>query len=438
MKKSDTIDTIYVLGIFAGFVLYYGGITQMNFWLILLCFRLFLCNRVETGFFLLIFGSSMFGRIFVSPSLYTWSMIVSIVAGSMLLYKEIAYALSKNGRSFFYLFLILLFFLFVYFVGPQTDYANDKLTRLLVRAPLWTVAFLIYVYSNKISNASMAINFALLALFYLSQSAQLFGIHPTSIFDVSFFRVQAELLGRDDNGTLDVNWQTLGFLSLASIMFFLADSKFTRKKIFLVLFVLMGFCVILAGARQVIMCLIVLCVLRFYLGKKHGLTPSNLIKIAAILGLFYFTLSALETAFVKETIGGDGDMSTALNRDTDTPFEVMDIDPVFGIGFGGYPLYANKDYPHNIFLEMICETGIVGTIIFFSIFFAFLYTNKVKSYFHYKTLGDSYIFIFIAMRFLISLISGDVGSNVCFMCITFACVPINMLRFNTISYRRNI
>jgi O-antigen ligase len=53
-------------------------------------------------------------------------------------------------------------------------------------------------------------------------------------------------------------------------------------------------------------------------------------------------------------------------------WETFEEHPVFGIGSGGWGMVWNKDdhrdYPHNIFLEILCEEGLVGGLCF-SIFF---------------------------------------------------------------------
>jgi O-antigen ligase len=47
--------------------------------------------------------------------------------------------------------------------------------------------------------------------------------------------------------------------------------------------------------------------------------------------------------------------------------------PLFGIGAGGWGMVWNKedfrDFPHNIFLEILCEEGVIGGLLFSLFFF---------------------------------------------------------------------
>ena len=420
---SNTIDKVFIVFIFAGFILYYLGLANMIIWMILVVLRLLSCNRIEIGFFSLLYGTSLFGRMFVSPSLYLWSMIVTIVLGVILLWKEIFSSLQKNLHSYVFLLIFLLFFVFEFFIGPRTDYAVDKITRILVRAPIWTMAFFVYVYTNKISNKRMATLFALLAIFYLSQAFEIYGIHPTSFSDVTFFRVQAEILGRNELGTMAVSWHTMGFLALAPILFILSDSTVTRNKFIWALFLLCSFLAIISGARQVIVCLIILALLRYFMSKGDIFTTTNFFKIVLLGGCIYITTLVAENYIMMQTLGDKEKIAVTLNRDTETPYQVMAISPITGIGFGGYPLYANKDYPHNFIIELICEVGIVGLLFLLFLIFLFIITNNNRKYSRYTTRGGAFLFLFLALRFLISLISGDAGSSVSFICVLLTFVP---------------
>jgi O-antigen ligase len=54
-------------------------------------------------------------------------------------------------------------------------------------------------------------------------------------------------------------------------------------------------------------------------------------------------------------------------------WDIFQDHPVFGIGSGGWGMVWNKqdyrDYPHNIFLEILCEQGMVGGLLFALFFF---------------------------------------------------------------------
>jgi O-antigen ligase len=56
-----------------------------------------------------------------------------------------------------------------------------------------------------------------------------------------------------------------------------------------------------------------------------------------------------------------------------TAWDIFQDHPVFGIGSGGWGWVWNKqdfrDFPHNIFLEILCEQGLIGCLLFSLFFF---------------------------------------------------------------------
>ena len=73
-----------------------------------------------------------------------------------------------------------------------------------------------------------------------------------------------------------------------------------------------------------------------------------------------------------------------------TAWQLFKNQPLFGIGTAGFP----EGYPHNIFLEIAAENGLLGLIIFFSFLFAicqkgyqFLNENIIKTNKEAKIMG---------------------------------------------------
>ena len=77
--------------------------------------------------------------------------------------------------------------------------------------------------------------------------------------------------------------------------------------------------------------------------------------------------TALEHPFQTEEAGAD---RLQFWR---SAWETFEDHPLFGIGSGGWGMVWNKqdyrDFPHNIFLEILCEEGLVGGLLFSLFFF---------------------------------------------------------------------
>lgn len=85
--------------------------------------------------------------------------------------------------------------------------------------------------------------------------------------------------------------------------------------------------------------------------------------------------------------------------------------PIFGLGIGGWPTYqALSDpqlHPHNIFLEIMAEAGIVGLLLFL----LFLVTSFYKFWLSGLRFVPLYVLVFC---FINALKSGDIIDNILF------------------------
>lgn len=422
-EYKTKIDNLYIILFFLGIVGLYTGLVNMYFWLGLLLVRLVMSKRVEVGVFFLFLGSSLFGRLFESLSLTIVITAVVPIIGLILLRKEVIKVLINNHRSYIFLSLVILFFLIYFLLSDQNPYAQGKIVRLIVRGYIWLTAFLILFEYRRINVREFTYYFLILSLFYLSQAYQLYGIRPSSFFDIAFFRNIVELIGRNEEGTLAVNPHTLGYLSCGAIAFYVSSEKNISKNYLQLIFLsLISFFIILvSGARQTMVIFVIIYAIAFMLKKGRlnikSLTVGLIVLVALLLSLQFFADKSehIERMFSEE-------MTTAerLHRDLDTPFKVMNIDPTFGIGFGEYPNYANKDYPHNFFLEILSEEGILGLIILSIILLLYILpiASKENLIFYTTSSGVAPI-IFFLVFFVRGMISGDVSSSISFIAVLF-------------------
>ena len=223
--KNRYFILLTLVGLFA----YYLGISNMYFWIFLLLIRVSSFNRTEFGFFSLLVGTGIFGRMIPSKEIYLGTVLIFTFLGIVLLYREMLYVIKKYSLSCVFLLLICFFFFFAFIAGPQTDYSYEKISKAIVRLVLWTIAFLIYTRTQSISNKRLSVAFLLLTMFYLSECSQLYGVRPSSFLDTTFFRDFCHQLGRDENNTAVVNYHTLSYLSLSSIVFWTLKRQFLKR-----------------------------------------------------------------------------------------------------------------------------------------------------------------------------------------------------------------
>ncbi|MHA1285166.1 MAG: O-antigen ligase family protein [Promethearchaeota archaeon] len=88
---------------------------------------------------------------------------------------------------------------------------------------------------------------------------------------------------------------------------------------------------------------------------------------------------------------------------------------LFGAGLGGFSKFDTRSYPHNIILEIACELGSVGLIVW-----------SIAIFLTYKlAYTDNFLFFLFTQSFFYSFFSGDLGFNyeyIIFSFLTFALV----------------
>jgi O-antigen ligase len=164
-----------------------------------------------------------------------------------------------------------------------------------------------------------------------------------------------------------------------------------------------------------------LCVFLFYLlqpdqplSRKIKISlPFLISSIIILLNTATHLVSRLRTPMIQE-------MSTAFRLLAWLKgWEYFMASPVTGVGTGGYymkMLYGDFTYPHNLFLEVACENGIIGLTIMIA-FVIIVFKMARKNVRRYRTLSGDLLQLSIAVTviFIYSLwnamFSGAIYSN---------------------------
>ena len=138
--------------------------------------------------------------------------------------------------------------------------------------------------------------------------------------------------------------------------------------------------------------------------------------LLALSVILVFDLSRLQTVgrilvlFTDQT----GGRSAAVRLENySTAWRLWQTRPFLGHGIGSYPLLSlGRDirlYPHNIFLELLVETGIVGLAGFVALFF-----SCFRSFVMLFRRGDAFVvaaFCTVVFFLMSSQLSGDITDN---------------------------
>lgn len=433
MLNKSIFQKIVLFSFPLGILGIYLGVVSMYFWLLFGAFFLSFCKRMEVGLFFIFLGTSLFGRVFGEEFMVLFSTVFLSLAGMLLLRKEIGEALSENHRSHIGYGLFILFFVLMYLLGYHNNYTQLKILKLVVRGIIWYIAFIVFVRSSVISYSRISVLFLFLALFYLSQSYQLYNVRPSYMFDFYFFRDIGASLRTYWEASV-VNPHTLGYIGIASLLFRLMDDNYIRKGalVYTIGICLLSFLiVIMSGARQTLICYIIV----FSIGIVRKMKITGMGKLLfSILMLFFVLVVAAKMGsehMNRFLLSKNEGIAYKLHRDIDTPLKVIKVSGVFGLGFGGYGEYTGKAYPHNLFIEILTEYGMLGAVVLIAFSFI-LIMNNGASVVSYKTARGSPMILLFITFFMASMISGDIASNISVFALLFCCVRAK--RISTIGY----
>jgi len=144
------------------------------------------------------------------------------------------------------------------------------------------------------------------------------------------------------------------------------------------------------GSRLSTISFILAFVIGITLYKSKYLWSKILLITGGILFISFLTLWMLNSEILKERLLNTVNSKEVGGRDEIwiEIFPLLKENPVFGVGITGYRQFATYIYgetfsPHNVILEVLCYTGIIGL----SFYLIFLYQIFKRSYLSYKNNG---------------------------------------------------
>ena len=219
--------------------------------------------------------------------------------------------------------------------------------------------------------------FGIMAYYYLSNTNELF------LFSNNIFA----LFDLDFDGAI---YQNVGFwtslFAICIFHFILMYSKFFRNNRFIMLgltssFLLSIFILLLAGARGAFVGLILALI---YLSRNirgEKFIYSSLFGIVVLVVFILLNQESFLTINRLFSIFDGHDQSSRIYLFAQAiQLWTHDINTIlFGAGVKSFPIFIYQNdfgvYPHNVFLEILSELGVVGLIIFLKILFIF-YKNR--------------------------------------------------------------
>ncbi len=333
-------------------------------------------SRATIGVFCLLFGVPVLGYVANTVGYFGWGGDVIVVIGLLLLVSKLTLhtAILKSPVGLFFVAWSVLVVLFFFFIGPQTSYSWAMLIGYLKAVFLTFISFLVLFSDKSVNWTQLGLLGILSALILLGAAGRVDpGILPSSIFDVGSVRLLKKIT---ETGLFT---HQLGYLAILGFMFIYSKdvSQPRSVKNLIILAIALFVTVVLigwSGARQGLFILLIgsgsifLC--KFEGKYKRYFVPAMAVGLLLFVTLFigfarnpeiYGVLFDSEKSFT-EKINRAGSFNTA--------FSLIAEDPLLGQGIGGYrfgDLLAGDEqhFAHNVLLDLLVQTGLIGTAVFF-------------------------------------------------------------------------
>lgn len=440
--KATSLDLtiVLVLLMLISFGLY--GLEYFFLTSILIILVLLKTNPSTVGVYLIWFffnTSGLWGTIYKIPKA---GLIVFVLALACFFISE--YNHKINFKEAFFKFLPIVFLFFVFFVaGPMHSYSAEKMIYIVYKGLFFVICFLVLLL-NPYINSIKIIVLILLAVFqyYSYMHISLNWAGPDFFTDFGSYR---KFFVSNSGKLRDklINYQEIGLLAVIAFGFLLnfIPNKKTLKKndVFFYLCLIVCLLTILySGSRQSLYSLPIIYFIHLFFDPEINKTMRirNMVFGSMIIVLFFLTELNNTNSVFKESSGNT--IVEQINRPEEIlhAFQLIKNKPLFGNGLGGFSISYNNDryYPHNIFLELLSEIGLIGTLILLVYIVALLRKGQV-SIKNYARSGFMIIPIFAAL-FMRANLSSDLIETVYVFSFLISWSSVNNFNKRTEEYEK--
>lgn len=376
---------------------------------------LFMTTKHTIGFFLLMYGGPLGG---VTRAMYPGIPIYGLILvfiGVLLLWDIIYDMVKFHSRAILGMLLTLAMFGVFYLIGPKDAFSIRKYTDICIHGSLMLFGYFAIERSSKIDTEGLTRILLVSAISMFAYVIKEASITLGGFFDYNWFRDQYMLFFRsnDNVGTL-VTYQHIGMLILFATAIYCSQIKLQRTPLIFYLFCASQM-VLTSGCRQAMLGVALVIALRFVVFRMSNVNSKNMIGrmvwiVVGLLASYYAFL------FIFENLGSDVVNRTLAEGDSARQSffaEAVAIylqEPLIGAGLGGFHAITGSVYPHNMFFELLCETGMIG-IIASVLFLVVPLINKKQGLLHISASNQFYFLVVLAI-FVRVMVSSDLTESI--------------------------
>ncbi|MCF7859079.1 MAG: O-antigen ligase family protein [Candidatus Cloacimonetes bacterium] len=318
----------------------------------------------------------------------------------------------KPNKNILLFLAIYVFLIYTLSYSSDQEFGMMKLKKFILSTPFFIITFL--VFKNQFKSISTIFRSAfIIGLCYL--------FFVITYPDYSYFPRLT---------TLHINpiWfsRFLGMIFIIGVFFIRWSKKIHFKLSYFTAILFMLFFMIRTGSRGPILSLAVsllfVYIIDLFKQKRFNLKLFLMIlSTIMIIAIMLYIASSFLPEDIKERLLSKGrDVQNSSLVRVLLAVDAINLfksNLILGVGLGGFTkgVLGNFKYPHNIFLELLSEMGIIGTIFFSSIFIyaSFKFSRIIKKYGVYSKgyeVGMLLLTIFI-FTFINAQFSGSIDGN---------------------------
>lgn len=403
----------------------YLGVTNPLFCIITIFAILLTTTKHTAGFFLLMYGGIIGGTIrSIYPVLPVYGLLLNLI-GLYLMRDILKDLFTSSKRSLMYLFLVFSVFGFTYLYAQHTEYASDKMQLLVQNGLMSLCGYYLFDKSDKLKIKDISILLMLTSVCLISYAIVYYNIHPSSIFDFNWFRQGLLYYHYISQTNILVDYQEVGMDSAYALALILC-TKTKSHNIYLYVG-LAVFLTLVSGARQSLLAVIIVIALRYtFFNEVKSINKSLLLIISCFF--LYGAYSMLQSSNIEAVANTLSNGDEERNLIWLNAIKIFMEHPIFGVGLGGFAsqtVIENTAWPHNFFLEVLCECGLLGMISLTIIVILFMTRYKVNL--KHCTKGGLYYFLPLITLFIRLMVSADFSQSIALFSALFATYGINDL-----------
>lgn len=400
MKTIDKFFYILMPMLMLGIPL---GYSTFPLCVILLLFRCITAERTTVAAFLMLYAGPTIGCIrSVYPSIPIYGMMFMIF-GFLMAWKEFYGFFNKNSSGIIAMLLVFVYFYFSLYHGGFYEEGIVKFWGLINNGISSLLGFYVLFTSSRLRNIQFAEMLLIASVLMVEYLITMYGLNPGSILDFNWLREASSYIEINYERKL-ISYQHIGMNTAFALGVYLSKNHLTLKETFYICVLCLWFA-LMSGARQATLAVVVIIALRYLLFGPNGVSR---FKLSYVLGIivfialmynlaYYFNIDTITRTFES---GDSGRMRLQLQA-----LSVFSMEPYLGQGLGGFMRITGENYPHNFFLEILSECGLIGLLYFSVVCLIYILKNHIGI--RMQSANGSFVLIMLLALGVRCMVSGN-------------------------------